>query len=174
MNQAPSDITGARHISTLRNTSYRERDQGNYQYGVKNIDESRVVEKVSTYNRNQQNTEERSFGGVHKDKTEMEYNRTQRTEQPVETRVSHYRDGNAEVTRTETTTGWTETQNKTTTYPTKYSTQGYTSQTRTTTNYAPQVKTSQWTETKNTTYPTRVSNSGWKETTSKTYTTEKP
>lgn len=72
-NQAPSDITGARHVSTVRNTTYQEREEGYKNWGQKNIDESKIVERVSTYNRNKLNEEERSFGGVHKNNIEMEY-----------------------------------------------------------------------------------------------------
>lgn len=93
MNQMPSDITGARHVSTVRNTTYKERHDGYQNWGQKNIDESKIVERVSTYNRNKLNEEERSFGGLDKHNTEMEY-KSSRIEHPVNTRVSHYRDGN--------------------------------------------------------------------------------
>lgn len=94
LNQAPTDVTGARHLSTLKNSSYRrENDDNQYSYGQKRVDESRVVEKVSTYNRSELNKEERSFGGVDRHQTEMQY-RSSRVEQPVETRVSYRGDHN--------------------------------------------------------------------------------
>ena len=48
--QAPSDVTGALHVSTLKNTTYRDRvDEHASQFGKKVIDESKIVERVSTY-----------------------------------------------------------------------------------------------------------------------------
>lgn len=52
------------------------------------MDESRVVENTFTYNRSELNKEERSFGGVDKDRAEMEY-RSHRIEQPIDQRSSH-------------------------------------------------------------------------------------
>lgn len=70
MNQAPTDVSGVRHLSTLKNSSYRrDHDDNQHAYGQKNVDESRVVEKISTYNRTELNKEERSFGGVDKHNT---------------------------------------------------------------------------------------------------------
>lgn len=49
-NQAPTDISGVRHISTLKHTSYKERTDDNHtRYGQKNIDESNIIKRVSTY-----------------------------------------------------------------------------------------------------------------------------
>ena len=67
INQGPTDVRGIKHISTLRNTSYKDyRKESGYQQvpiGIKNVDNDRIVSRVSTYQRNSQNKEERSFGG---------------------------------------------------------------------------------------------------------------
>lgn len=86
--QAPTDPHGARHVSTVKNTSYFREEDEQRAFGQKVIDESRVVEKTFTYNRSELNKEERSFGGVNKDRAEMEY-RSQRVEAPIDQRSSH-------------------------------------------------------------------------------------
>jgi hypothetical protein len=54
--------------------------------GKRIVDESKVIETVSTYTRNVQNTEERSFGGLDQQGMHMEY-KSSRVENPIETKV---------------------------------------------------------------------------------------
>lgn len=86
--QAPTDHGGARHVSTVKNSSYYREADEQRPWGQKVIDESRVVEKTFTYNRSELNKEERSFGGLHKHNAEMEY-KSSRVEAPINQRSSH-------------------------------------------------------------------------------------
>jgi len=90
MKQNPTDISGARHVSTLKNTTYRDRvDEYAQQFGKKLIDESKIVERVSTYQRGALNQEERAFGGVGQTRTEMDY-KNSKVELPTSTHTSKY------------------------------------------------------------------------------------
>ncbi len=107
MKQTPTDITGVMHISQLKKTSYREREDPNQdRFGKKNVDESNIVKRISTYQRGPQNKETRTFGGVEKQKISMQYHT--KVQYPEETHTESYVQGNKYVTRTETTSGYKE------------------------------------------------------------------
>ena len=100
MNQAPTDVHGMRNVESLRNTSYRERPNENLEkFGKKLVDESKIVQKVSTYNRTEMNKEERSFGGRDQNQTTMNF-KSSRVEYPVETHNTNFREGNLEANLT--------------------------------------------------------------------------
>ncbi len=89
--QAPTDISGARHVSTLKNTTYKNRPDENLKnFGKKVIDENKIVQRISTYQRGELNQEERAFGGLDRpNKMEMEY-KSSRIEYPRETHTEKF------------------------------------------------------------------------------------